>query len=175
MVSSKFFLLSLVFSAVFTFSYAAYIQPLTRTPLRPFSVNQNYTTDYSFSFSIPSTIPFNAYIEVEFPIIYELPSACEPYLKAQDEAFQLYPCVKKTPSTYQIDIGHLVSGNYVLVLVGIKNPASHSASSNLKLRTYFGEGNLVDSNEHFDAVPLLSSPCKKKRDLSYKFFDSNLK
>ncbi len=68
------------------------------------------------------------------------------------------PCEKTSPSTYLINFGEIIPGSYELVLSNIKNPASYPASSNLKLRTYFAQTILVDANEYFDAVPLLTTP-----------------
>jgi len=141
-------------------SHAALIKPLTRTPLRPFSVNQNYTTDYSFSFYIPSAIPFQAFIEVEFPLPYELPSACKASIRGPTTPFSQYSCEKDSPSTYLIDAGQIIPGNYELVLSDIRNPAAYPASTNLKIRTFFNKDILVDANEYFDAVPFLGTPGK---------------
>ncbi len=148
----------LIVLSIFFCSHAAFIQPLTRTPLRPFSVNQNYTTDYSFSFNIPTAIYFGAFIEVEFPLPYQISSACQAYLKAENSPINQFSCEKTSSSTYMIDVGQLASGNYELILEGIKNPSAYSASSNLKIRTLFNKNIPVDSNEYFDSIPFLSSP-----------------
>ena len=140
------------------YSHAAFIQPLTRTPLRPFSVNQNYTTDYSFSFYIPTAIYFGAFIEVEFPIPYDISSACQAFLKAENNPIKQFSCDKTSSSTYLIDVGQILSGNYELILEGITNPSAYSASSNLKLRTLFNKNIPVDANEYFDSIPFLASP-----------------
>jgi len=161
---SRLAFLLIVLSIAF-YSRAAFIQPLTRTPLRPFSVNQNYTTDYSFAFYIPTAIYFGAFIEVEFPLPYQISSACQAYLKAENSPINQFSCEKTSSSTYLIDVGQLVSGNYELVLEGIKNPTAYSASSNLKLRTLFNKNIPVDSNEYFDSIPFLSSPVTTKSGL----------
>ena len=150
----------LILSTLAATSNATLIKPLTRTPLRPFSVNQNYTTDYSFSFYIPSAIPFKAFIEVEFPLPYQIPSACKASLRGPIGPFTLYSCEKDSPSTYLIDIGQILPGNYELVLSDIKNPVAYPASTNLKIRTFFNKDILVDANEYFDAVPFLDTPGK---------------
>ena len=142
------------------FSNAAFIEPNTRTPLRPFSINQGYTTDYNLYVTIPTAIPMNAVIEVEFPILYQIPSACSAYIKIGTGSFSTYPCQKPSHSRYIVSVGEIISGDYQIVFEGIVNPVLYSASSNFKIRTYVNDNVMVDANEYLDAVPFLDAPCK---------------
>lgn len=152
----SFLLLVFLFAAS---TQADFIQPLTRTPLRPFSVNQNYTTDYSFSALIPSDIPNQAFIEVEFPLPYSIPSACQVSMKTpQNSTYINYSCTKTTASKYLINASQIVSGEYDFVFQNIENPSAYPASSNFKIKTYYNQEILVDSNEYFDSVPFLPTP-----------------
>lgn len=137
---------------------AGFIEPMTSTPLRPYSVNQDYTTDYVFAMQIPSSIPFNGFLEVEFPLPYSLPSNCKSYIQAQTLPFVQYSCSKIGSSKYLVNVGTITPGDYQVVFENIKNPSAYPASSNFKIRTYFGQNVLVDANEYFDAVPFLPTP-----------------
>lgn len=150
----------LIILALFAFAHADLIQPVTRTPVRPFSINQGYVTDYSFSIYIPSTISVNAYIEVEFPQPYQLPSECKAYIKIGTGSYTFYSCSKPSYSKYLISIGSISPDEYTIVFVGIKNPTTHPASSNFKIKTYLNQIILVDSNEFFDSVPFLPASGK---------------
>lgn len=157
MLSKLSYLLLVFLFAAFT--QADLIQPLTRTPLRPFSVNQNYTTDYSFSAYIPSSITDQATIEVEFPLPYSIPSDCQVALQIpSNSTYGTYSCTKTTASKYVIDVGQIVAGEYQFVFQNIENPSAYPASSNFKIRTYYNQEILVDSNEYFDSVPFLPTP-----------------
>jgi len=149
---------SLFLLTFIAFVKTAFIEPFTRTPLRPYSINEGYTTDYLFSVNIPTEISSNAFIEVEFPMPYQIPSACKAYIKAQDGPFTVYPCNKPSYSRYVVNIGEITSGEYQIAFEGIENPSSYLASSNFKIRTYFNQDVLVDSNEYLDAVPFLPAP-----------------
>ena len=141
-------------------SQAAFIQPITSTPLRPFSVNENYTTDYSFAFNIPTPIVSKASIQVEFPSLYLIPSSCIAVLKIPEGSFESYPCEKTSPTQYLISMNQIITGDYYLVFENILNPTAYPASSNFKVRTYYNQDILIDSNEYFDAVPFLPTPRK---------------
>lgn len=149
--------LILVILALLAFAYADLIQPVTRTPVRPFSINQGYVTDYSFSIYIPSAISVNAYIEVEFPQPYQLPSVCKAYIQIGTGPFTFYSCSKPSYSKYLISMGTIDPDDYTIVFVDIKNPTMHPASSNFKIRTYLNQIILVDSNEFLDSVPFLAA------------------
>jgi hypothetical protein len=96
--------MALIIFALFTFSYADLIQPVALTLVRPFSINQGYATDYSFSIYIPSTIYTNASIEVEFPQYYHLSSKCQAYIKIGINPFTIYSCSKTSESKWAISI-----------------------------------------------------------------------
>lgn len=151
---------TLLFLSLWLPLQTAFIKPLTLTPLRPFSVNQNYTTDYCITFNVPSTIPLYASFEVEFPIPYQLPSICKASIKIQESPFTKYPCEKVSNSKYLVNVGTIISGDYQIVFENIINPSSYPASSNFKIRTYFNKEILVDANEHFESVPFLPTPGK---------------
>lgn len=142
------------------FTQAALIEPLTRTPLRPYSINQDYSTEYSFSVYIPSAIASNAIIEVEFPLPYQIPSACRAFIKFEDDPFAMFPCEKPSHSRYIVKIEKIIPGDYQIVFENIQNPLSYPASSTFKIRTYLNRDVLVDANEYFDAVPFLPTPSK---------------
>lgn len=156
--SSMFYLLLL--TLLIHFSQSALIEPITSTPLRPFSINENYTTDYSLAFHIPTAISSKAAIQVEFPQIYLIPSTCLSMLQTPDQPYQKYKCEKTSPSQYLVTLDKIVEGDYYLVFENIMNPSTYSASSNFKIRTYYNQDILVDANEYFDAVPFLSTPRK---------------
>lgn len=141
-------------------AHAGYIDPITRTPLRPFAVNQNYTTDYSFSMYIPSSINFEAYIAVKFPLPYRIPSDCQVYvLTPGQQTYQEYSCIKNSgESEYLVSMEAITPGNYTLVFTNIRNPSAYQASTNFKVWTIFNQSVVVDSNEYFDAIPFLSTP-----------------
>lgn len=152
------FVIFLLVLSTSTFVGAGFIQPMTSTPLRPYSVNQDYTTDYLLSFQIPSAISFKAFLEVEFPLPYSLPSNCKSFIKPLTSPFTQHPCTKVGSSKYLVNIGTITPGDYQLVFENIKNPSAYPASSNFKIRTYFDRSVLIDSNEYFDAVPFLPTP-----------------
>ena len=155
----RFVINSLLFTLLFaTLSFAAVIQPITRTPLRPYAVNKDYKTDYLLSVNIPSSISFDAYIEVEFPMPYQLSSPCVAYVKAPDQEFKTYPCTKLDIIKYIVAVGSITAGDYYVAFEGIKNPAAYQGSSNFKIRTYQNREVLIDSNEYLDAVPFLPYP-----------------
>lgn len=142
-------------------AHAAHIEPITRTPLRPFAVNQNYTTDYSFAMYIPSAIDYEAYIAVKFPLPYRIPSDCQVYVLIPDQQnYQEYLCEKNstTTSEYLVYMGLIEPGNYTLVFTNIINPSAYEASTNFKVWTLFNQTIVVDSNEYFDSIPFLNSP-----------------
>lgn len=147
----------LIVLTLLAFTHADLIQPVTRTPVRPFSINQGYETDYSFSIYIPSAIPVNAYIEVEFPQPYQLSSGCKAYIKIGTGPFTIYSCSKPSYSKYLIYMGSIVSDEYTIVFEGVQNPSTHPASSNFKIKTYLNQIVLIDSNEFFDSVPFLAA------------------
>lgn len=60
----------LVFILLYNIAASALIEPLTRTPVQPYSINKGYLTDYKFTVNIPSEIISNGNIEVEFPTAY---------------------------------------------------------------------------------------------------------
>jgi len=145
----------LILLTLFILAKTAFIEPITRTPIRPYSINEGYTTDYLFSVNIPTEISSNAFLEVEFPMPYQIPSACKAYIKARNGAFTVFPCSKPSYSRYIVNIGEIIPGEYQIAFEGIENPSSYLASSNFKIRTYFNKDVLVDSNEYLDAVPFL--------------------
>jgi len=147
------FILSLSFT-----SQGAFIEPVTSTPLRPFSINQDYITDYSFSINVPSSIKSQGSFEVEFPRPYQLPSTCSAYLKILDNPFAKFSCEKISSSKYMIEVGEILLGEYTIVFENIKNPFAYPASSNFKIRTFYNKEVLVDANEYFEAVPFLPTP-----------------
>lgn len=151
-------ILILLLLSILGISQAAYIEPRTSTPLRPFSINQDYVTDYSFRFYVPTLIPSSASFEVEFPLPYQLPSACGSYIKYGDGDFAAFSCEKISSSQYVVSLDQINVGEYELVFENIRNPADYPASSNFKMRTYFNREILVDSNDYFDSVPFYATP-----------------
>jgi len=156
----RFIISSLLFTLFAAASFAAFIEPITRTPLRPYAINQDYTTDYLLSVNIPSSISFDAYIEVEFPQPYQLSSPCVAYIKSPDSGFTTYSCTKEEITKYVVAVGTITAGDYYIAFEGITNPGAYLGSSNFKIRTYQNEEVLVDSNEFLDAVPFLPYPGK---------------
>ncbi len=156
----RFTINSLLFSLFIAVTLTAFIEPITRTPLRPYAINQDYTTDYLLSVNIPSSISLDAYIEVEFPQPYQLSSPCTAYVKSPDSEFATYPCTKEFITKYVVAVGTITAGEYYIAFEGIKNPAAYLGSSNFKIRTYQNQEVLVDSNEYLDAVPFLPYPGK---------------
>ena len=154
----RFTLNTLLFTFLAAVSFAAFIQPITRTPLRPYAINKDYSTDYLLSVNIPSSISFDAYIEVEFPMPYQLSSPCVAYIKSPDQGFTTYPCTKFEITKYLVAVGTITAGDYEIAFEGIKNPAAYQGSSNFKIRTYQNREVLIDSNEYLDAVPFLPYP-----------------
>jgi hypothetical protein len=139
---------------------AALIEPVTRTPVRPYAINQNYSAPYLFHVSIPSAISSNAVIVVEFPMPYQIPANVLAYVKVNDGSFVTYPCLKPSYSKYIVQIGTIIAGEYQIAFENIRNPTGYPASSNFKIWTYVNNDVLVDSNEHLDAVPFLATPRK---------------
>jgi len=154
----RFIFRSLLFALCIAVTLTAFIEPITRTPLRPYAINQDYATDYLLSVNIPSSISFDAYIEVEFPQPYQLSSPCTAYIKGPGSDFTTYPCTKEFITKYVVAVGTITAGEYYIAFEGIKNPAAYFGSSNFKIRTYQNQEVLVDSNEYLDAVPFLPYP-----------------
>jgi len=157
MISFKTFF-ALITILISSLSNAAYIEPRTSTPLRPFSINEDYVTDYSFRFHIPTLIPTRASFEVEFPLPYQIPSTCGSYIKFTDGQFERFSCEKISATQYVVNLDQIQIGDYELVFENIKNPLGYPASSNFKIRTYFNREILVDSNDYFDSIPFYSTP-----------------
>lgn len=155
---TTFYLITLIF--IYNVSKAAFIEPLSRTPIRPFSVNQGHSTDYSFNVKIPSSINSNGVIEIEFPANYQITSNCKAHISVDGSAFTVYPCLKTSPYVYSIEVGQVPAGEYTIAFSGIENPDLQLSSSNFKIRTWVGGDVLVDTNEHLQGIPFLPPPRK---------------
>jgi hypothetical protein len=155
---STLYLITLIF--IYNTTKAAFIQPLSRSPIRPFSVNQGHITDYAFNVNIPSHIVAGGTIEVEFPANYQITSDCQAYISIDGSPYTIYPCSKTSPHNYMIQKGEIPSGEYTIVLPGIQNPSLQLSSSNFKIRTWVGGLVLVDTNEHLEGIPFMPPPSK---------------
>jgi len=155
------------FVLMYTGALSGQIQPLTRTPVQPYSINKGYVTDYKFSVDIPSEILSSGSIELEFSDLYQISSNCRAHISIDYEDFELYSCTKTSPRQYMIEIGYIPPGEYQIVVEGITNPTLSQSSANFKIRTWINENILVDTNEFLEGVPFIDYP--GKRDVFFLF------
>jgi len=128
-------------------------------PIKLLSTNLNYTTEYFFNISISSSIPSEAYIQVEFPFLLEESysiSRCVTYVKVPKGYQKEYEC-EKLDSRLTINMGEITPGNYQLLLENIRNPQLYKASK-FKISTYQNKTILVDQSEEIELLEFLPSP-----------------
>ena len=133
---------------------------LSNTPLKLYSINQNYSTEYFLNIFIPSPIPNQAYIEIEFPFPFPLEdsSSCLTTIKSPNGLHTMYEC-EKLNFRYMIYIGHIISGNYEILLENIHNLLVDEISG-IWVRTYENRTVLVDEMEKSENIVLLPSTSK---------------
>ena len=149
------FLILVLIMMVFSSPHkAAQIQ--TITPLKPYSTNQNYTTEYIFNIFIPSSIPTNASIEIELPSSFTEPSFCIAYINPPNGSYSKYKC-EINHSLLLIHIGIITPGNYELLVESIPNPLIEEPSA-FKIRTYMNGIILVDQSENIGSIEFLPPP-----------------
>ena len=154
------FFLNLLFFLFNTFAIqSAFINPTFNPPVKAYSLNQNYSTEYFLSIYFPSLILVNAYIEVEFPFSFQIPSSCALTILNPKGILSQPNCEKIHAQKYLIPIGKLIPGNYTLIFENIHNPVL-SETSNFKIKTFKNRHTPIDSNEALGSVKLISSPCK---------------
>ena len=137
-----------------------FIQPNTSGPIKAYSINQNYTTEYSINIYIPTLILLNGYIEVEFPLLFQIPPVCNVKIKTPKNFLTKSSCEKLSELKYIIQVGKIIPGEYQILFENIRNPTLERTSS-FKIKTYSNRYTLIDSNEDFGTMQLLPSPCKK--------------
>jgi len=156
-MGTRYFLLIATLVAIFTgYSHSARIQFLT--PILPYSINQNYTTEYIFEVYIPSPISNEAYLEIQFPFPLKTHPACAVYIKTPEDSYTKYPC-DYVHSGLLIHIGKIVPGRYEFFIENVSNPSSDDIG-NFYIRTYINRTTLIDESEGYQSTNFLQSPCK---------------
>lgn len=145
----------LIILCIIACSQADLTYPIVKPSVQPYSLNQDYITDYVFNLPISSPVAANASIQIEFPDLYQLPHECRAYMKTDYSPFKASLCYLHSDHIYLLHMDTIVPNNYQIVFEGIHNPAIDTLNSKFKIRIFMNHTLLID---YEIANPIFSLP-----------------
>jgi hypothetical protein len=148
----------LITLSIIAYSQEALTYPIAQPSVQLFSLNQDYITDYAFNLLISSPVAANAFIQIEFPDSYQLPSECRAYIKTGYSFFKASFCSLHSDHMYLLHMDTIVPDNYQIVFEGIHNPAIQTLNSKFKISIFMNHTLLIDYIEIANPIFFLPPP-----------------